>query len=195
VKIQVDSIGPDGLELNEPLAVSWLNGLLGGAADPTDPAPASASSSSALGGVDFLAAAPGHMQAKLIRADDRTVVFSGSMSVRLEGPCSRCLGAVPYQVDVPLQLTYVPPTHEPVAGEDGELRDDDLGVAVYQGREIDLGSLVRDELLLQLPMQPLCAASCAGLCPSCGANRNQAPCSCEAPIDPRLGPLRSIRLP
>ena len=52
---------------------------------------------------------------------------------------------------------------------------------------IDLGPLVRDAIVLELPMAPLCRDDCAGLCPQCGANRNEGDCSCVAPRDPAMG--------
>ena len=40
------------------------------------------------------------------------------------------------------------------------------------GDELDLEPLARDAVLLELPLAPLCAEDCPGLCPTCGANRN-----------------------
>jgi len=55
--------------------------------------------------------------------------------------------------------------------------------------------MVRDALLLELPLAPLCDAECAGLCATCGANRNQTRCSCvTTDLDPRWAALRSLEL-
>ena len=58
---------------------------------------------------------------------------------------------------------------------------------------IDLAPLVRDAVVLELPMAPLCRDDCAGLCPQCGANRNEGDCGCVAPRDPRWANLDVLR--
>jgi uncharacterized protein len=58
---------------------------------------------------------------------------------------------------------------------------------------IDLGPLVRDAIVLDLPMAPLCREDCAGLCPQCGADRNEGECGCVAPVDPRWANLDVLR--
>ena len=73
----------------------------------------------------------------------------------------------------------------PLEGETYQL-DDDV---------IDLEPLVRDALLLELPLAPLCAPDCAGLCPTCGVNHNLTRCECvTTEIDPRWAALRSLEL-
>ena len=58
---------------------------------------------------------------------------------------------------------------------------------------VDLGPLVRDAIVLELPMAPLCTQDCAGLCPQCGANLNEGACGCVAPSDPRWANLDVLR--
>ena len=58
---------------------------------------------------------------------------------------------------------------------------------------IDLGLLVRDAIVLELPMAPLCREDCRGLCPQCGADRNEGDCACVAPKDPRWANLDVLR--
>jgi len=62
----------------------------------------------------------------------------------------------------------------------GEEDDEDGAedVITFQDGVIDVGPEIRDELLLALPMGPLCREDCAGICPTCGANRNLTPCHC-----------------
>ena len=73
----------------------------------------------------------------------------------------------------------------PLEGETYPLDDDTL----------DLEPLVRDALLLELPLAPLCTEDCAGLCPSCGADRNETQCDCRVDdTDPRWAALRSLEL-
>jgi uncharacterized protein len=56
-----------------------------------------------------------------------------------------------------------------------------------------LRPLVRDALLLELPLAPLCRPDCRGLCARCGADLNAGPCSCVADRDPRWGALDALR--
>ena len=68
-------------------------------------------------------------------------------------------------------------------------------VGYYQGDRLDLGEVVREQVLLGLPLKPLCREDCQGLCPRCGKNRNAGPCGCtpeEEEGDPRLEPLRKL---
>ena len=58
---------------------------------------------------------------------------------------------------------------------------------------VDLGPLVRDAIVLELPMAPLCRDDCAGLCAVCGADRNEGECGCVAPRDPRWANLDVLR--
>ena len=52
---------------------------------------------------------------------------------------------------------------------------------------------MRDAIVLELPMAPLCREDCRGLCPQCGADRNEAECGCVAPRDPRWANLDVLR--
>jgi len=58
---------------------------------------------------------------------------------------------------------------------------------------LDLTPLTREYMLLDIPLQPLCRPDCRGLCPECGANRNETKCEHETPTtDPRLAGLRAL---
>jgi uncharacterized protein len=61
--------------------------------------------------------------------------------------------------------------------------------------EIDLDPLIREEVLLALPLAPLCEAACQGICPTCGADLNEGPCGCApAARDPRWAALDDLHL-
>ncbi len=66
---------------------------------------------------------------------------------------------------------------------------------LYDGEEVDVSPLIREQLLLALPTRPLCQEGCRGLCPQCGANLNLNSCDCSAAkFDPRLEALRSLKI-
>ena len=79
--------------------------------------------------------------------------------------------------------------------EEVELDDHEVVVGYYDDERLDLGEVVREQLLLSLPMKRVCREECQGICPTCGRNRNTASCACaapEEPVDSRLEPLRKL---
>jgi uncharacterized protein len=110
------------------------------------------------------------------------IVASGRVRGRWLAVCSRCL--VPVEHDFNLKLREVF-EEDPVEDETYPLRND----------EIDLDQPVRDLVVPDLPIVPLCDPGCRGLCPECGTNRNDAPCSCDEPRrDPRWDALGDLEL-
>src|ERR1700720_522543 len=77
----------------------------------------------------------------------------------------------------------------------GDLRVEDLEFSLYEGEEVNLTPLIREQMLLALPTRPLCREDCRGLCPRCGANLNDGDCGCVIESgDARLSVLRSIKV-
>jgi uncharacterized protein len=63
----------------------------------------------------------------------------------------------------------------------------------YEGAGLELEELLREQVLLMLPMQRVCSSDCKGICPVCGRDRNEAGCDCrEKTVDDRWGALRNI---
>jgi uncharacterized protein len=111
------------------------------------------------------------------------VLVSGSATVVVRGECVRCLGDVSDELEVGIQELYVYP---------GVERDDDLASRL-EGALIDLEPLLRDEVVLALPFQPLCRDDCSGLCVECGADLNNDPGHRhEARLDSRWEALRGL---
>ena len=111
------------------------------------------------------------------------VLVSGSATVEVRGECVRCLGDISDELEVGIQELYVYPGVEP---------DDDLASRL-EGDLIDLEPLLRDQVVLDLPFQPLCRDDCSGLCVECGANLNNDPAHRhEARLDPRWEALRGL---
>lgn len=118
--------------------------------------------------------------------------LAGTVRATLELACSRCLEPFDWPVDASFDLRYQPATRNQGAGEH-EIGEDDLTTAFYNNNAIDLRALMEEQFYLSLPMKPLCAESCKGLCPTCGANWNRAACGCSNRWqDPRLAGLRSL---
>ncbi len=118
--------------------------------------------------------------------------------LRLE--CVRCLGDVGLRVDDGVDLVWLPASEMAAgnsdAAEGGEqaLEASDMNVSFYNEDRLDLRGAIWEQLHLALPVKPLCAADCAGLCPDCGADRNRSACDCAGRSSPKLdGPLAGLR--
>ena len=120
----------------------------------------------------------------------------GRTQTTLELVCSRCLEPMTAAVEAPFDLRYQPHTSTTGAqkGAEHEIEEDDFATAFYEHDQIDLGQLMREQLYLAVPMKPLCADACRGLCPECGTNLNRGTCTCRHSWDdPRLDALRKFR--
>jgi uncharacterized protein len=131
-------------------------------------------------------------------ADPSTALRAGAFRVkgrartRLELDCGRCLEAFDMPVDAEFELRYVPQTENRGEGE-REIEEDDLTTAFYREGTLDVIEMLREQFTLALPMKPLCAEACRGLCPDCGANLNRVECGCTPRWeDPRLAPLKGL---
>ena len=71
--------------------------------------------------------------------------------------------------------------------------EEDPAISFLEGGRIHLGQLVEEQIMLALPLKPLCRADCKGLCPQCGARNDGEGCRCEPPVDPRLEVLRGLK--
>lgn len=121
----------------------------------------------------------------------------GTVSTTLELACSRCLEPYQLPVQAGFDLRYLPPgtgaEAEPAADDETEVADDDVSATFYRDDEIDLAALMREQFYLALPMKPLCAEACKGLCPQCGVNLNVETCGCRSTWDdPRLAGLKAL---
>jgi len=119
--------------------------------------------------------------------------FQARLSGRLALECSRCLEPYALALDVAWALTFVPVAQAPDPGRGSEAEDDPGIFHAVEGK-VDLGDLAAEQVYLFLPLKPICAPSCRGLCPTCGSNRNRIQCACrEDEPDPRLAPLLEFK--
>lgn len=106
--------------------------------------------------------------------------------------CGRCLEPYPFELTEPLELLLEPaPAHSGLPEGTIAMDPDDPGVGRYTGDPLDLSPAVVEVLSLAWPVQPRCTESCKGLCPTCGTNRNQAPCRCA--VDTTTRPFAGLR--
>ncbi len=109
------------------------------------------------------------------------VLATGTASAHVVGECVRCLRAIDEELVVDLQELYV---YEPSDDEDELALEDDL---------LDLEPVLRDAVVLALPLNPVCDPECPGLCPECGARLADDPDHTHGEaIDPRWAALSQL---
>ena len=109
------------------------------------------------------------------------IVVDGRLLVPWHGTCRRCLVETGGILECEVRELYQRTLTDPEAFE-------------LEGDQLDLQPVVREILLLDTPSTPLCRPDCAGLCPTCGTNRNEDPCACEAPpTDQRWDGLAGLK--
>ena len=123
----------------------------------------------------------GRFKAHVERSDDLSLHVRGHLNLKTSGPCARCLADTALNLDQELDLFFLPESKARADHDDeegAELQDRDLVVTFYKGDILDLGGVVREQILLAQPMKRLCREDCKGVCPTCGADRNLTNCGC-----------------
>jgi uncharacterized protein len=118
----------------------------------------------------------------------------GRLSVRMVAVCDRCLEDAIYPLEQDFDLFYRP---APLKGEEADETALDAGaveVAFYEGGGLELKEVLKEQVLLALPMRRVCSAECKGICPLCGQNRNHTECACNTkPTDDRWAALHNLK--
>jgi uncharacterized protein len=128
-----------------------------------------------------------------VHKDGEAYRVSGTVATRLQLECGRCLETFEIAVESPFELRYVPEPAATADGDEREVTEDDLTTSYYREESIDLGELLHEQFVLALPMKPLCAETCKGLCVHCGTNLNKGTCDCAPQwTDPRLAALKGL---
>lgn len=126
-----------------------------------------------------------------VTALDERVRVEGAIKTGLVLTCSRCACRFSWDTDKAFALEYWPDTTD-----EGEIELDyeDLDVGFYLGDKFDLSEVILEQMLIDIPMNPLCKENCRGLCESCGADLNYEECTCgEDKVDSRFEALLEIR--
>jgi len=147
-------------------------------------------------GEETVISEPVRVQGRLTKVAEQ-IYFQGSIQGRVMVPCSRCLDVVHTEFATEARVIFLPPTSEAVSGEEGTVGPmDELDLFVHDGTILDLRPLIREQVVLAFPVQPLCREDCAGLCQVCGGNRNVKPCTCQTETtEPRFAILKQLRFP
>ena len=156
----------------------------------------------AVGEIEYLD--PKLRQASVLKAGGKVELVAGALgeirvkghvAVEMQAECDRCLEPARFPLDSDFELYYSPvangyqeKTSVEVALEAGEAE-----MGFYEGEGLELNDVLREYVLLALPMQRLCSENCRGICPVCGQNRNQMECACRAAqMDDRWAALKEF---
>lgn len=169
MRIKIKDIGEDGLSVELPLTEAWFQ------AECPD-----LGAKPVAAGVKF--------RGRLDKSGD-DVLLRGRLAGALDTSCSRCLEPAKVPLGLDLFVTFVPRSEGDADDEDDS---DDSETVHFDGDEIDLGAELREEILLAMPINPLCREDCRGLCSVCGGNRNQVECDCEARQKLATGKLAAL---
>jgi len=173
LKIQVSLIPEEGRQLQYTLEGDWYREYL------------------QKGGAIEFRIRPAEVSVAIHKVLD-AVTLDIRVETALDLDCGRCLE--PFQLPVRSGFRYtLVPSRDPEEQKE-ELSDEDISFGYYQDDLIDLNALVYEQILLQVPMKPLCAETCRGLCTQCGANLNAESCGCKpGAVDSRLDALKNFK--
>src|SRR5438067_9850458 len=123
----------------------------------------------------------------------KDIRLNGRLAVTMQLACARCLEPVEQDVKRDFDLLYRPQgadagvPERPVTTTEAE-------ISYYQCEGLLLEDVLREQVLLAVPLKAICREDCKGLCPHCGKNLNLEQCSCAEPAeDPRWAALKDIR--
>jgi uncharacterized protein len=110
-----------------------------------------------------------------VRLVGEEILVQGVITARLSFVCSRCLTPFEFPVSSRFDLVYLP---EDLDALSEALTDEKIDQMYYAGRQLDLRTVVLEQLNLTFPAKPLCAPGCEGICAVCGEIIREAKCSC-----------------
>jgi uncharacterized protein len=162
--IKIDTIPADGLSIDFRLEPAWLKEI---------------AQERPLG---FVPSGPMEVQGEL-KKTGQGILFRGKISGKIRLQCSRCLDSFLKTLEEPVGLEWrvvSSPSNSSDKGKETSLQIEDLETGLIQDGFLDLSENILEEVILAIPIQPLCRESCLGLCPVCGENKNTNLCHCKA---------------
>jgi uncharacterized protein len=129
--------------------------------------------------------------ARVLDNTDGEIRIQGRYSGSMETECDRCLARATYPLDKSYDLFYRPPPDLEV--DELKIDEGEAEIGFYEGLGLELADVIKEQILLAMPMQRICRPDCKGICPICGSNRNEAACDCYVkPGDDRWTALRNL---
>lgn len=132
----------------------------------------------------------GHARMRRINLNNGLLV-DGWVDLTLRLTCNRCLN----DFDQALHITFLEqfqPTIDIYTGMALPPIEEDDVFAIDDHHQVDLTEAIRQRVLLEIPIAPVCREDCAGLCPQCGHDLNLGPCDCQPEADARFSILKEL---
>jgi uncharacterized protein len=187
--VKIEEIRDTGLQVKKEMSLEALGAALEGSGfRPLEPLAVSASLRKLSGGV----------------------LLEGKFTSRVVAECKRCLTESKLELPVSFTINLIPESlargegllDKDEEGDDkghgesgGSFALDDADEELFDGKVINLEPIVREQVLLALPMNAVCREDCSGLCVKCGQNLNEKQCGCDTTfVDPRLAALKNIKI-
>ena len=124
---------------------------------------------------------------------DKSIWVSAALDSEVVCTCSRCLVQFEQPVHFTIEEEFFPMVDVSTGGRVARSEDVDESSYIDANHILDLREVAKQYSTLTVPMKPVCSEDCRGLCSSCGANLNEAPCTCDkTPKDLRWGPLLEL---
>lgn len=147
-----------------------------------------------LGGLRQVGPLHAEGQAELLSNTLGEIRIQGKIHVEIEADCDRCLELIHRPIDSDFDLYYRPSPDSSIPHELA-IDEGEAEIGFYDDGGIELAEVMREYVLLALPMQQVCDEACKGICPQCGLNRNTGHCQCEMKIvDERWTALRNLKV-
>ena len=147
-----------------------------------------------LGGIRQVGPLHAEGEAELLSIALGEIRIRGRIRAEVEVDCDRCLDPVRQPIDSHFSLFYRP-TPELDASHDIAINPGEAEIGFYDGNGIELAEVLREHVLLSLPMQQICSQQCQGICTECGLKRNTGHCKCEVKlVDERWTALRALKV-
>jgi uncharacterized protein len=135
---------------------------------------------------------PVYGSAKLTRTN-RGILVDTNISTKVPVECSRCLTPFDIKLDIHFEEEYFP-SIDVISGMPNEISEENSDYMIDEHHILDLTDAIRQNILLAIPMKPLCKPDCAGICPVCGKDLNKESCNCSYDeIDPRWKKLNNLK--
>ena len=146
---------------------------------------------------EFKFPAPVKTRLRALRIGDMVEV-EGVFETAARLACARCLKEFETQLAAEIALTYTRESLEnrqDLARDEIELSSEDAGLITFSGDRIDLREGVQEQVVMAIPVRPLCREHCKGLCPQCGVNLNKGDCGCDQPPrNTQFSALKKLKL-
>ena len=145
-----------------------------------------------LEGEDVELTAPVEVAGEISKHDNKSTL-TGRISTAITRDCTRCLEPVKGGLFFEFETSFLDADESDTKTE-VEVNPDELDVSLVEDGKVSLAEIVREQILLALPIQMFCSVDCRGLCQKCGANLNLIDCKCsDDDIDPRWAALKNLK--